>query len=69
MQRIPLTNCADYALVDDADYAFLMQWRWRRNNKAYHVKIHTERAVEFLNDKCLGSICPKPERLLTHFVR
>ncbi len=38
VQRIPLTNGSDFARVDDVDYAFLMQWRWRRNNKGYAVR-------------------------------
>src|SRR5690349_18751373 len=41
MRQIPLSNCSAFALVDDADYAFLMQWRWRRNNKGYAIRTET----------------------------
>lgn len=37
-QRIPLTNWADFAMVDEADYLFLRQWQWRRNSKGYAVR-------------------------------
>ena len=37
-QKIPLFNNSSFALVDDVDYAFLMQWRWRRNNKGCAVR-------------------------------
>lgn len=37
-RQIPLLNSPAFALVDDADYAFLSQWQWRRNNKGYAVR-------------------------------
>lgn len=37
-RQIPLVNSSAFALVDDADYAFLMQWQWRLNNKGYAVR-------------------------------
>lgn len=29
MKKIPLTNSPLFALVDDEDYNFLMQWKWK----------------------------------------
>lgn len=40
-QKILLTNRSSFAFVDDADYALLMQWRWRLNNKGYVVRSET----------------------------
>ena len=40
-QRLPLSNCPDFTLVDDADFTFLSQWRWRKNNKGYIVRSET----------------------------
>jgi len=36
-QRIPLTRGA-FALVDDADCAWLIQWRWRLNSHGYAIR-------------------------------
>ncbi len=40
-QQIPLANCTACTLVDDTDFAFLSQWRWRKNNKGYVVRSET----------------------------
>jgi len=36
-QQIPLTKGA-FALVDDADYDWLMQYKWRLNSKGYAIR-------------------------------
>jgi hypothetical protein len=36
-RQIPLTKGA-FALVDDADYDWLMQWKWRLNSKGYAIR-------------------------------
>lgn len=37
LKQIPLTKGA-FALVDDADYDWLMQWKWRLNSKGYAIR-------------------------------
>lgn len=37
MKTIPLRN-GSYAIVDDGDYAFLMQWKWRMTTLGYAVR-------------------------------
>ena len=39
-RSIPLTK-GQVALVDDCDYPFLIQWRWRVNSKGYAVRSFT----------------------------
>jgi hypothetical protein len=36
-KQIPLTK-GQFALVDDADYDWLNQWRWRLNSKGYAIR-------------------------------
>jgi hypothetical protein len=36
-KEIPLTH-GTVALVDDADYGFLMQWKWRLDNNGYAAR-------------------------------
>lgn len=38
MKRIKLSNCDDYALVDDKDYFMLIGFTWRKNAQGYAVR-------------------------------
>lgn len=38
MKKIKLSNCAEYALVDDGDYKSLLPYTWRKNAQGYAVR-------------------------------
>ena len=46
-KQIPLTLGA-FATVDDADYDWLMQWRWRLNSKGYAIRSYYENRKEIV---------------------
>ena len=38
MEKIPLTQ-GKFAIVDDEDYEFLMQWKWHYQNVGYAIRV------------------------------
>lgn len=38
MKKIKLSNCNEYALVDDSDYKNLIEYTWRKNAQGYAVR-------------------------------
>lgn len=57
MKKIPLTRGL-FALVDDEDYEWLMQWRWHANpvkQKVYARRNREDRSMEYLHRLVAGA--------------
>jgi hypothetical protein len=39
MEKIKLTNCDEYALVDDADYSLYGKLKWYKNSRGYVCRV------------------------------
>jgi hypothetical protein len=49
-KQIPLTK-GQFALVDDADYDWLNQWRWRLNSKGYAIRSFWRKGREVVTSR------------------
>lgn len=64
-QAIPLTK-GQSTLVDDADYAWLTQWRWRLNSKGYVVRSYTQNGAVVVVNMHRLIMQPPPRLVVDH---
>lgn len=71
MKQIPLTQ-GKFALVDDEDYDFLMQWKWHINKGGYAVRIkHLKKTNNYCERKAFymhREIMKTPDGLYTDHI-
>ncbi|MBK9745777.1 MAG: HNH endonuclease [Chloroflexi bacterium] len=64
-QQIPLTK-GQFTLVDDADFEWLTQWRWRLNSKGYVIRSYRNNGKEIVVAMHRAIMQPSPNFVVDH---